>query len=361
MASSVERVESILASKYGGKSVFFASDIPPYDVIPTGSLAFDYITGVGGFPNNRVVELAGAEGTGKTTLALHTVNNALKKFPKKFCLYIDAEHRLTPSWVDSFVEDSERVIVVAPDHVEQATDMYVEAVSTGECCVAVFDSIGGTASARVTGKSAEVGNVGGNALAVTRFAQFAQTLGSKNSCCTIAINQVRDDMMGYNRLITPGGRALKHAASLRVEVKKGQGKVFEKINGEELQVGYSMMLRVHKNSLAAPGRSTSLWFYNLPSSHGFGIDTVEEISRLSILTGVVEQPALGSYTYKGFPNGKIRGKDKTIEYISTHKEVFDSLKEEVMAQLKKPVQGVASTFDIDNVLDEDSMDVGHDS
>jgi recA bacterial DNA recombination protein len=357
--STLESLKTQLQNRYGERSAMLASEIPPYRTFSTGSLALDYATGVGGLPTNRVVEFAGAPGVGKTTITLHAVNNCLKLFPDRFCLYIDAEHRLTPDWVKAFVEDWERVIVVAPDHVEQATDMYTDAVSTGECAIAVFDSIGGTPSQRVTGKSAEIGNIGGNALAITRFSQFAQIMSGKYETCTIGINQIREDMSGYHRLMTPGGKSWQHAASLRVELKRGQGKVFEKVDGDDLQVGFSVVAKVHKNSLSAPGRSTYFWFYNLESKYGFGIDFLDEITRLAMLADVIENPARGTYTYPEFPGGKIRGKDNVILFVKEHPEIQEALKEKVLAKLKgHEIQGVAQSFDIDNAVGSDFDETG---
>lgn len=366
MSRTVDKLMASLEKKYNVEgrppSVLRASEIPPYDTFSTGSLALDYAIGIGGLPTNRVVEIAGEPGAGKTTLVLHSVNNALKKFPTKVALYLDIENRLTSDWVASFVEDSDRVIILKPDHMEQATDMYVEAVTSGEICVAVVDSIGGAPSQRVTQKSATIGDVGGNALSVSRFSRFAQTLSGKYECCTIGINQVRDDMDGYNRLNTPGGNAWKHAVSLRVELKKGKGKAYDKIKGEELQVGYSVIAKVHKNSLAAPFRSSSYWFYNVDSKYGFGVDKTFEIVNLSFLTGVLENPASGSFVHHSFDtaNNKIRGWDNVVSHVLANPEVAEVLTTEVLDTLKKgDTSGITSTFSEDDPegLVDEAVDV----
>lgn len=344
---TLEKLKAQLVKSYDEKSVMFASEIPAYDVISSGSLSLDYAIGIGGLPTNRSVEIAGAPGTGKTTLVLHAVNNALNKFKDRFALYIDIENRLTPDWVESFVDDMDRVLVVKPDTMEQATDMYREAVTTGEFCVAVLDSIGGAPTQRVTGKSAEKADVGGNALAVGRFARFSQTLAGKYDCLTIGINQIRADMGGWNRLVTPGGKAWEHAVSLRIELKKGREKVFDKINGEELQVGYPVVAKIHKNSLAAPFRAARYWFYNVPSKYGFGVDAVHELSNLALLTGVVEQRAQGSFFHETFEGGKIRGRAKVLDFFTENKEAFEQIREEVLDKLKDGVAGIARTFDED--------------
>lgn len=351
-SASILKLKDKLTKAYGEKSVMFASEIPQYETVSSGSLSLDYAIGIGGIPTNRVVEIAGEPGTGKTTLALHIIDNFLRQFDTKAAVYLDIENRLTADWVAAFVQDADRVIVLKPDSMEEATDMYTEFVKTGEVCVVVVDSIGGAPTQRVLEKSATIGDMGGNAIAVSRFARFAQTLSGKYDCATIGINQVRADMSGYRRLVTPGGMAWIHAVSLRVELKKGKDKAFEGTGDDKIQVGNTVVARIHKNSLAAPYRTTSYWFYHVPCKYGFGIDQKEELSRLSMVTGAVEQRAQGSYYHPSFPDGKIRGKDNVVKYLDENPESFEAVKADVLAKLKGGnVDGVAMTFDGDNIDD----------
>jgi len=350
----LEKLKEKLLKEHGPKSVMFASEIPPYEVVSSGSLALDYITGIGGFPTNRVLEICGGEGSGKSTLALHAVNNFLKQYPDKSALYIDIENRLSEEWVKNFVEDSDRVLIVKPDTMEDATDVFTDCIKTELFCIAVLDSIGGAASQRVVNKSATVGDVGGNALAVSRFAKFAQTFSGKYGVCVIGINQIRDDMDGYHRLITPGGKAWKHATSLRIELQKNtKDRVTDVINGEELVVGYLVKAKIHKNSLGAPYRTCQYWFHNVKSKYGFGVDQVQELSALALLTGVVNQVASGSYVHPSFPGDdhKIRGKDNAIAYLKEHPDSFAAVKEDVLVKLKGTVVGIGGTFDADTEED----------
>lgn len=368
MSRAVDKLLAKLEKQYNQdnmpKSVLRASEIEPYQTFSTGSLSLDYAIGIGGLPTNRVVEIAGAPGAGKTTLVLHTVNNALKMNKDKIAVYLDIENRLTSDWVAAFVEDVDRVIVLRPDHMEQATDMYVEAVQTGEVCIAVLDSIGGAPTQRVVNKSATIGDMGGNALSVGRFSRFAQTYSGKYNCCTIGINQIREDMEGYNRLQTPGGQAWKHAVSLRIELKKGKGKVYDKIGGETLQVGYSVIAKIHKNSLAAPYRSSSYWFYNINSKYGFGVDKTHELVNLAYLTGILENPTSGSYVHHSFDtkDNKIRGWDSVMSYVMENEKVASVIEKEVMETLAKgETSGITSTFSedesselVDSIVDVDN-------
>lgn len=337
------KLKGELQKKYGENAVMFASEIPKWPAIPTGSLALDFATGVGGFPQDRVIEIAGAEGCGKTTLALFAMMNVLDSDPTRGALILDTEHKLTPDWVAALIGDErmQRVLVAWPDHIEQATDMYIKAVSGGDVSFVMLDSIGGSPSMRSTEKSAEIAEFGGNAQGVSRFSRLASGHAQKYRCMTVGINQVRVDMEGYHRHITPGGNAWKHACVLRLLLKKGQGKEFAKIDGEDVQVGYTVVAKVVKNQLAAPGRVAQYWFYNVPTDKfGFGIDRLEEIGRLAILTGLVEVRG-GWYYHDLLPGGKIQTKGRFDEYVAAHADIRERLSTDVVGRLKDHAGAVA--------------------
>ena len=209
--ANIDKLLAEMKKKFGDNAAMYAKDIPPYRVSSCGSLGLDYATGIGGIPSNRVVEFGGEPGSGKSTLAMYTVSNRLKAETEwgtnRGALYLDIENRITPDWLAMFVDEPERVIVAKPDSMEQATDMYMAGVRSGEIGIVVVDSIGGAPTERVMDKSASVGDYGGNSLAVSRFARLASTLSGKYDVTTLGINQVREDLSGYRRYIVPGGKA----------------------------------------------------------------------------------------------------------------------------------------------------------
>ena len=352
-----------LVKSFGENSVVLASEIPHHELISSGSLALDYAVG-GGIPHNRVIELAGAEGAGKTTLALLMVKNFLQRYPDKGAVILDLEHRLTSQWIASLIgsELTDRIIVTWPDDVESSTDMYVEVVKSGAVSVVVYDSVGGAPSQRVANKSATIGNIGGNALSITRLSQFSSILSDKHKVCTIFINQQRDDISGYNQFITPGGRGLKHACSLRVKLSKGKEKVNEKIGQEEIQVGYSVRAQVIKNSLAPPYKECYYLFYNVPTEkYGFGIDTEEELVRLGAMSGVVEQRGKGWFYHSALPadavgDHKVHGLPNLMKVIRENDAVRDRIIRDIRSQLNNnAMDAPATSFDPDN-LDEDKQE-----
>lgn len=327
----------------------------------SGSLALDFALGNGGWPTNRVVEICGAEHVGKTSLALLSMRSFLLDCPDRYGLLLDCEHKSDAEWVASMVGEDlmERVIITQPLHIEQATDMYVSAVGgnpkenipPGMICVAVLDSIGGAPSMQSVNKSAEIGVMGGNAIGVGRFSRLAASHSNIFNCLTIGINQVRDDMAGLHRVERPGGHAWKHAIVQAVVLKKGQGKIFDKLGGEDVQVGQEVKGKIIKNGCAPPGRTASWWFFNVPTDkYGFGIDTLDEIVRLSLLADVIDRKG-GWYHHPALPGGRILGKDKLQDAIRDDAALFATLRSEVMARLADVADKVAPMSDPEAPID----------
>lgn len=353
------KLDKLLAdvqAKYGADSIMYASEVPVRDPITSGSLALDFATGIGGLPSDRVIEVAGDEGSGKTTLGLLTMQKFLENHPDRAALILDTEHKLTMDWVKFLVGDklTERVLYAQPDHMEQAINMYTDLVSSGQIGFVLFDSIGGSPTRAATEKEAEKVQVGGNAGAVTKFARVASTFSSKYHCLTFCINQVREDMEGFRRHMTPGGRGFKHACVMRIKLRRSNpDKVEAVINGEKVVVGFKVFASVIKNQLAAPGRTAWWWFYNVPTDeYGFGIDTMDEITRLAIATGVIQQagswyshPALPEYKTSG--EHKVQGLKALAEALRIDDAARMSVVSETMAVLKDDGSLAAEVAPID--------------
>jgi recombination protein RecA len=280
---------------------------------------------------------------------MHTLNNALKMYPERYGLFIDLEQKLTTDWMANFVEDMDRVLVINPEHIEQATDRYKDFVRSGEICAVVLDSIGGAPTRRTTEKSAEIASFGGNSIGVGEFARNAATLGGKFNTLTIGINQIRVDMDGFRRLMSPGGQAWKHACSLRVHIKRGNDKYIEKqSNGEEIQVGYDVVVKTVKSGVGTPFRATQYRFYSHRSQSGaFGVDRVDEVIRMGRLSEVFERRG-GWYYHAALPDGgKINGEPALIAYAVSAPDFVDQVEAEVRAKISKgeAILGASMSFD----------------
>lgn len=348
-----------IQAEYGADTVMMASEMPRYEPIPSGSLALDFSVGIGGLPSDRVIEISGEEGTGKTTLALLAMQNFLEAQPDRGALILDTEHKMDPDWLQLLVGKQvldERVIYVQPDHIEQATNIYKRCLRSGTVCFAMLDSIGGSPTVR-RNDDASVALYGGNAMGVGEFGRAAASHSAKYRCLTVGINQIRTDMSGYNRLVVPGGHAWVHAVALRLFLKKiTKSKVFEKVNGEDVQIGYEIACKVVKSSVSTPGRTASWWFYNVSTDkYGFGIDTLEEVVRLGILTGVIERTG-GWYRHPALPldkgEPKILGKDRLMDMIRADSTLKSIISKDITSKLGDHASRVAPMTDPDQLIPE---------
>lgn len=351
-----------LKAKFGEESVMFADEIPLQPAVSSGSLALDFAVGRGGFPSDRVIELAGEEGCGKTTLSLLAVTRFLDDQPDRAALIMDLEHKLSPDWVRTLVGDErmERIVYVQPDHIEQATNVFRQAVGSGQVCIAVLDSIGGAPTVR-RNDNAEVASYGGNSQGVGEFARTAAALSGKHRCLTIGINQTRADMDGYHRMLTPGGRAWKHAVILRIQLKRSTRETVEDVvNGEKVTVGHAVYAKVVKNQVAAPGRTAMWWFYHVPTErYGFGVDVLDEVVRLGILTKVVSANG-GWYSHPALPadkkgDHKVNGLAALKAAITADEAVKSTLVSEILANLGDYASVVAPISDPDAPIEDGAM------
>lgn len=337
-----------LQKRFGDDKVMMANDIPVGRPISTGSLALDFATTYSGFPSNRVVEICGREGVGKSSLGLLTMLNALDKFPDRVAIFLDLEHKITPDWLETIVGKGRLendVFYLQPDSIEQATNMYRAAVGTGSVCCAILDSIGGAPTVR-RNDDAEVGHYGGNAVGVGEFARTAATMSSIHECLTIGINQTRADMGGYNALTLPGGRAWGHAQVMRIELVRGRDTETAVIDGEKVPVGYTVYAKVRKNQVGPPGRTAMFWFFSVYTPEwGFGVDRLDEIIRLGVKTRVFDQRG-GWYYHPALP-ADVKGEHKVQGLINLRAEVRvdeslrQTLSSEILARLAEHGQEVA--------------------
>jgi hypothetical protein len=199
----------------------------------------------------------------------------------------------------------------------------------------MLDSVGGAPTAR-RNEDAEVANYGGNALGVGEFARSAAAMSARYNCLTVGLNQIREDMAGYNRHMVPGGHAWLHAVALRLQLKKGKGKKHLKINGEEYQIGYEVVAKVVKNGLGAPGRVASYWFMNVPTEeYGFGVDRVEECVRLGLITEVIQRRG-GWYSHPELPgkDHQVLGQDKLLDAVREDPSLRVKISTDITDRLK---------------------------
>lgn len=357
--SAVDKLIKDINKKFGDHAAFKASEAPKPEFVSTGSLALDFAIGTGGLPHNRIIEICGTEGSGKTTLGIFAMSNFLDKYPEKGVAIIDLEHKLTVEWVEMLIGEDKmsRVTIVSPNTIEEATTIYKMICQSELYSFVLIDSIGGAATDREEDKN----SFGGSSLGIARFSRLASSLSANYNVCTVGINQVRADLSGYNRVVTPGGAAWKHACVLRILLKpSSMDKFYKKINGEEIQIGYGINAKVIKNQLAPPHRVAFWPFYNVYTEEfGFGIDRLYEIVSLGLATGVIEQ-AGAWYRHPDFEGGKIKSRNAVLDFLRENKDIQDKLSEQILSVVDEEGDHLVTrtgTSDEDISDDEDIKDM----
>ena len=219
------------------------------EVIPTGCLALDLALGIGGFPRGRIIEIYGPESSGKTTVALHAVAEAQKM--GGVAAFIDAEHALDPVYAKKLGVNLDDLYVSQPDTGEQALDITDALVRSSAVDIIVIDSVAAlTPKAEIEGDMGD-SHVGLQARLMSQALRKLTAIVNKSKTCVIFINQLREKVgvMFGNPETTPGGKALKFYASMRLDVRKTD--VLKDADGA---MGNRTKVKVVKNKLAPPFR-----------------------------------------------------------------------------------------------------------
>ena len=285
------------------------NSIEKINAIPTFSPALDYLLAVGGWPEGKMIELFGKEHSGKSSFAFMALKDCYDYYKgEKMVSIIDLEHRFNPDWAEKLgLKVDESLIVVQPPDAETGTDIMVELIKSKEICAIVWDSTGAAATRhsmqQLTDKNDKMG---GNAAVMKRNVQTVAPLANLYDVTIFYLNQLRDDMDGYNRPMTPGGHAVKHAMSVRIYLRPGTDKYFDKVDGENVQVGFPIVMKSVKNSYGPP-------FYNQPNKNldHAGIDVRRDLARMGILLGVAKRGGAW-FTWRDV---KAQGRDAFFEEI----------------------------------------------
>ena len=245
LADTIAQIEKT----YGKGSIMKMTDnvVNQVDAIPTGCLAIDLALGIGGLPRGRIVEIYGPESSGKTTLALHVIAETQKT--GGMVAFIDAEHALDPVYAQKLGIDLSRLYICQPDNGEQALDIAEALVRSSAMDVVVIDSVAAlTPKAEIDGEIGD-SHVGLQARLMSQALRKIAGVCNKTKTCIIFINQLREKIgvMYGKPEVTPGGKALKFYASVRLDVRKG-----EPIKDGGDVIGNRTKVKAVKNKLAPP-------------------------------------------------------------------------------------------------------------
>jgi recombination protein RecA len=287
--------------------------------IPTGSLALDLATGIGGYPRGRIVEIYGAESSGKTTLALHAIAEAQRS--GGIAAFIDAEHALDVNYARAIGVDAERLLVSQPDTGEQALDICEMLVRSGAVDLVIVDSVAAlTPKAEIEGEMGDQ-HMGLQARLMSQALRKLTAVTHRTETTLMFINQLRHKIgvtFGSPETTT-GGNALKFYASMRLDVRRiGQVKV-----GDEL-VGGRTRVKLAKNKMAPPFCEAEFEI-----RYGMGVDTISELMDLGVARGVMEKSG-SYYTFDGSALGN--GRERSREALAGSLEMQEAIRQAIVAE-----------------------------
>ena len=357
-AGTISDILKDIKKRYGETVVSVgAEDLRVDGVLSLGSPLLDFAI-YGGVPEGRIVELSGAEGSGKTTnaflIAASYQREEIKRNPDspRYIVYIDQECTADPTWASKMgydmSEDTEvKTILLRPEgqSAEEVFDMALDLLKTGNVGLIIIDSIATLVPQQIVDESMEKYQMGGIAKSLTRFANTAVGLLRKYKATLIGINQVRDNMSGYGDLtLTPGGRAWKHQCSMRLMFKRG---TFFDEDGNDLTksaqspAGHIIEMYVLKTK-------TCKWDRKLGTAHlnyTKGVDILRDTIDLATYFGFIDNPASGTFRILNPDTGeleldsdgneiKIRGKKNLVPYFNEHIEMWKKLYDKVYEKLQ---------------------------
>lgn len=327
MGADIDNTLAQIRTKFGDESIMKLGEKPKVnvDAIPTGSIGLDAALGVGGLPQGRIIEIFGPESSGKTTLALHVIAEAQKR--GGICAYIDAEHAMDPDYAQKLGVNINELLISQPDTGEQGLEICESLVRSGKLNVVVIDSV-----AALTPKDEIEGDMGAShmgkqARLMSQALRKLTGIVAKSKTMVIFINQIRMQIgvMFGNPETTPGGKALKFYASVRIDIRR----IAQIKKGEEV-VGGRVRVKVVKNKVAAPFRQTEFdLIYNE------GISQEGEMIALGEKMGIIQKSGT-SYAYGDTKLG--RGYDATRTFLKENV----SVKDEILGIIRERLQDDAS-------------------
>ena len=320
---ALETAIAQIEKNFGKGAIMRLGDDIPVNVeaIPTGSLSLDLALGIGGVPRGRIVEIYGPESCGKTTLALHIVASAQKGGGE--AAYIDVEHALEPAYARALGVDIDELLISQPDTGEQALEITEQLVRSGALDVVVIDSV-----AALLPRSELEGEMGESSVGVVArlMSQALRKLAgvvSKTGCIVVFINQLREKIgvMYGNPETTPGGRALKYFASVRIDMRR-----IETLKSGTEMVGNRTRAKIVKNKVAPPFKEAEFDIL-----YGQGISKIGEIIDLSVKLGLIDKA--GAWFTVG--DQRFQGRDNVKVYLQENPEVCDKLEADIRANAHK--------------------------
>ena len=310
------------------------------DAISTGALNLDIALGVGGLPRGRIVEIFGPESSGKTTLALHAIAEVQRKGGE--AAFIDAEHALDPVYAKAIGVDIDNLIVSQPDTGEQALEIAEALIRSGAIDLIVVDSVAALVpKAEIDGDMGD-SHIGLQARLMSQALRKLAGAINKTNATIIFINQLREKVgiMFGNPETTPGGRALKFYASVRLDIRR-----IENIKKDGNVIGSRTRVKIVKNKVAPPFREAEFDII-----YGEGISKIGSLLDLAVDLDIINK-AGAWFSYNG---EKIsQGRDNAKVYLEEHPDVMAEVENKVRKNFDQAFQNALVE---DKIEDEDELE-----
>ncbi|MGH9171247.1 MAG: recombinase RecA [Acidimicrobiales bacterium] len=313
------------------------------DAISTGAMALDLALGIGGLPRGRIVEVYGPESSGKSTLALHVVAEAQRN--GGICAYIDAEHALDPVYAKAIGVDIDELFISQPDTGEQGLEIADMLIRSGAIDVVVIDSVAAlTPRAEIEGDMGDT-HMGLQARLMSQALRKLTGTLSKSNTIAVFINQLREKIgvVYGSPEVTPGGRALKFYASVRLEIRR-----VESIKDGAEMTGNRTRVKVVKNKCAPPFRSAEF-----DIMYGKGISREGSILDVAVDFGIVKKSGAW-YTYEGEQLGQ--GRENAKQFLRSTPEMMIELDErirELVRERETPPLEIGTDVPLGEGIDDD--------
>ena len=315
---ALELALSQIEKQFGKGAVMKLGEFKTTDVeaISTGALSLDVALGIGGIPRGRIIEIYGPESSGKTTLALHMIAECQKSGGE--AAFIDAEHALDPVYAKHLGVDIDNLIVSQPDTGEQALEIAEALIRSSAIDLVVVDSVAALVpKAEIDGEMGDT-HVGLQARLMSQALRKLAGVLNRSNASLVFINQLREKVgvMFGSPETTPGGRALKFYASVRLDIRK-----IEAIKQDSEIVGNKVRVKVVKNKVAPPFRETEFDII-----YGKGISKSGNILDLAVNLDIIEK-AGAWFSYNGERIGQ--GRENVKKYIENNPELMQELDQKV--------------------------------
>ena len=321
-----EKIQSVLEdikSKFGDESMMKLGDVKKVDIkaYSTGSISLDRALGIGGIPQGRIVEIYGPESSGKTTICLQVVANAQKE--GGVAAFIDTEHALDPEYAKKLKVNTDDLLISQPNTGEEALSIVEALVQSGNVDIIVLDSV-----AAIVPKAEIEGEMGDSHVAIqarlmSQALRKLTAISAKANTTILFTNQTRMKIgaMGYGSPVeTPGGKALKFYASVRIEIKR----VAQIKKGEEV-IGARTKAKIVKNKVAAPFKVAE---FDIMYNEGVSLET--DLINLALKVGILKKK--GTYIQDLEGNTLGQGLESARKSLRDNPEILDKLYTEVLAK-----------------------------